>query len=207
MDWHLWLSIIGIVGVVIGIAVWILRKPLTRLLDRFHGWGREGPLLDPSQQRSTPPPDPRVEAEALLRQLEDPMVLEVENAVRQELDRKNLLGVEAVPVLIRYLARLSINNQFNEIYRQILGSQMRVLNHLNGATEPVERFTLERFYTEVATAHPQIFQNFVFETWLTYLRRQVLIIQNPDGRFSITIRGRSFLAYLVQNGASFDRLY
>ena len=65
--------------------------------------GRDGIAIGPSDQQATPPPDPRAEAEAVMRMLDDLVLVETETALRAELGRRNLLGPEAVGPLIRII--------------------------------------------------------------------------------------------------------
>ena len=200
MNWTL-LAIIVILGLSV---IFVFRKNIAGLIDRIKSIGASGVAIDP-QQHATPPPDPHAEAEAVMRLLDDPVLVDTERALTEELRRRNLLGSEAVPALIRLIARQQINLQFNDIYHRILGSQLRALQRLNTNPGPNDRTAIEFFYAEAALQNQEAYRRFDFNAWLSFLRTQGLTIDHPDGRLELSIRGRSFLAYLVQNGANLHR--
>jgi hypothetical protein len=202
MNWTL-LAVIVVLGLSV---IFVFRKNIAGLIDRIKSIGASGVAIDP-QQHATPPPDPHAEAEAVMRLLDDPVLVDTERALTEELRRRNLLGSEAVPALIRLIARQQINLQFNDIYHRILGSQLRALQHLNTNPGPNDRTAIEFFYTEAALQNQEAYRRFDFNAWLSFLRTQGLITEHSDGRIELHVRGRSFLTYLVQNGAALNRLY
>jgi hypothetical protein len=83
--------------------------------------------------------------------------------------------------------------------RAIFGSQLNAINHLNhqGGRLPVE--TLRLFYTNAATASPQIYANYMFEQWLGYLTSWDLIrIDGSDA--VITAAGKAIFFYMQSWG-------
>jgi len=203
MDWT-WFAIVVTLGLAALVMFW---RPLVAMLGRVRAIGGGRVLIDPANQVAPPPPDPQAEAEAIMRLLDDPVLVETETALRQELRQRNLLGPESIQVLIRLVARQQVNLQFNDIYHRIFGSQLRALHHLNTNPGPQERLAIEFFHTQAAMASPQFYRHFSFETWLSFLRTQGLIVSHPNERIELSVRGRSFLTYLVQNGASLDRVF
>lgn len=200
MNWTL-LAIVIILGLS---AIFVFRKNIADLIDRIKSIGASGVVIDP-QQQAAPPPDPHAEAEAIMRMLDDPVLVETENALREELRRRNLLGAEAVPAFIRLIARQQINLQFNNTYWVIAGSQLRALQHLNIHPGPNDRNAVEFFHTEAALQNQEVYRRLDFNAWLSFLRTQGFILEHPGGRLELSIRGRSFLTHLVQSGASLDR--
>jgi len=100
---------LAIVLIVLGIAFFfIFRQPIAGLIGRIRSISKSGIRADPSQKEGTPERDPQAEAEKLMRGLDSELLREIEELIRKELEKKSLLGTEAVPVLIRYLASLSI---------------------------------------------------------------------------------------------------
>ena len=201
--------VLGMMGAAIVIAVLIIfRHPLSALLERIRSAGPEGVVFDSRQQAAAQRSDPRKEAERLLRQLDDQTLVAYENALRSELERLGFLEpsahAQAIPVLIRYMARLQVDNEFYEIYRTIYGSQLRALNQLNGSQIPIDRQRLEMFLLEAASNHPEMYRNIQFDTWFGFLLTTQLAVHNADGKFEITQRGQSFLAYLIRRRFSQD---
>jgi len=200
MNWTLLLIVL-----VLGLsAIFLFRRNIAGLIDRIKSIGTSGIAIDPQQQAALPP-DPHAEAETVMRLLDDPVLVETENALREELRRRNLLGAEAVPALIRLIARQQINLQFNNTYWVITGSQLRALQHLNTHPGPNDRTAIETLHTEAALQNQEAYRRFDFNAWLSFLRIQGLILDHSDGRLELSVRGRSFLTYLIQNGASLDR--
>lgn len=70
----------------------------------------------------------------MMRALDSTLIREIEEHITNQFRERNLLGAEGVPVLIRYLASVSIILGFEQIYRAIWGSQLSLLTYLN--TQP-----------------------------------------------------------------------
>ena len=133
-----------------------------------------------------------------MRQLDNILIRETEDMIRGELGKKSLLGVEAVPVLIRYVAALYIAYNFSEVYRIIWGSQLNLLDYIN--SQPTQHpEALRVFYNSGAAQYPLIYSGYPFEQWLGFLKDQLLIRENK-GLVGITVRGREFLTYLTTTG-------
>jgi len=118
--------------VILGIAFFLIfRQPIVALIGRIRSIGRAGITTDPAQREADAKRDPRAEAEALMRVLDNTLIREVEERITTDLRQRNLLGAEAVPVLVRILAGMQIAFGFEETYRLIWGSQLSLLNYLN----------------------------------------------------------------------------
>ncbi|MBI2487723.1 MAG: hypothetical protein HYW01_12430, partial [Deltaproteobacteria bacterium] len=73
-----------------------------------------------------------LEADKLIRSLDSLVLREMEEIIKNELKASKLAdSVEAIPILIRYLAVALLSCVFEYIYGQIWGSQLSILNHLN----------------------------------------------------------------------------
>ncbi len=182
----------------------MFRKQIVDLLGRVKSIGKNGVLLESGEQKSNVAVDPQKEAEALMRQFDSVLVREVEDSIKKELGEKSLLGVEAVPVLIRHVAALSIAYSFSEIYRSIWGSQISLLDYIN-AQSPQPVGALKVFYSSGATQYPAGYSNYPFEQWLAFLKRNILI-REDNALISITVRGREFLTYLTTTGLSRNKI-
>lgn len=187
--------------VIIGIIFFIMfRKQIIDLLQRIKSIGKDGVILDSQQKESTTELNPRKEAESLMRELDSALTRELEDGIKDELGKKKLLGAEGIPVLIRYLAAMSITYVFSEVYRLIWGSQLNLLDYLNSHNgQPDE--SLRSFYNLGITLYPEYYKEYPFEQWLGFLKDQ-LLIREDGGLISITIRGREFLMHLARAGLS-----
>ena len=141
-----------------------------------------------------------------MQSLDDPLLREIQEAITAELRARSLLGEDAVRILIRALAQSQAAATFEKVYREILGSQLRALAHAN-SQNGVPREAVEFFYTQTAINHPDAYRNFPFTQWLSFLLRSVLLREDAEGRFHITVRGRTFLAYLAQAGLSMEKFF
>ena len=199
MDWGVYAS--GTI-VILGIAFFfIFRTPINGLISRVRSIGKTGITTDPAQKEAGPERDPRAEAEALMRILDNALIREVEEGITNELRQRNLLGAEALPVLVRHLAGMQIAFGFEETYRLIWGSQLSLLDYLNSQVDGQPAEALRPFYTLAASQYPEAYTGYSFEAWLGFLRDH-LLVREDSGRLRVTIRGREFLAYLTRMGRS-----
>jgi hypothetical protein len=139
-----------------------------------------------------------------MRVLDNTLIREVEERITTDLRQRNLLGAEAVPVLVRILAGMQIAFGFEETYRLIWGSQLSLLNYLNTQMDGQPAEALRPFYTLAATQYPEAYNGYSFEAWLGFLRDQ-LLVREDGGRLRITVRGREFLTYLTRMGRSHNK--
>lgn len=196
---------LAIATVIIVVSFFLLfRKQIIVLFPRVKSIGKSGVFLDSAEQKSKPEVDPRVEAESLMRQLDSVLIRETENIIKAELEKKNLLGVEAVPPLIRHVAALSIAYNFSEVYRIIWGSQLNLLDYLN--TQPPQPVAALRvFYNLGISQYPLFYEKYTFEQWLGYLKSQ-LLIRDDSGSIGITVKGREFLSFLTGLGLTRNKI-
>jgi len=182
----------------------IFKKHIEDLIGRIKSIGKDGVALETGQQESNAEIDPQKEAEALMRQFDSALIRETEDLLKTELEKKNLLGTEAVPVLIRYVAALSIAYSFSEVYRIIWGSQISLLDYLNTqSTQPVN--ALRVFYNSGVARYPLSYSSYSFEQWLAFLKTH-LLLRDDNAMISITVRGREFLTYLTSEGLTKNKI-
>lgn len=202
MNWSFYLAS---AIVVLGIAFFLIfRRSIIEFIARIRSISKTGITTDRTQREAAPERDPRAEAEALMRVLDNVLIREVEDGITTELRQRNLLGAEAVPVLVRYLAGMQIAFGFEETYRLIWGGQLSLLNYLNSQVDGHPAEALRPFYTLAASLYPEAYNGYSFEAWLGFLRDQVLL-REDGGRLRITIRGREFLMYLARMGRSHNK--
>lgn len=190
-------SAIAVVLIFIAFFV-IFRKQIIGLFPRIKSIGKGWVALDSEQQKSKVEVDPQKEAESLMRQFDSALIREVEDIIKEEFNKKKLLGIEGVPVLIRSVAALSIAYSFSETYRIIWGSQLSLLDYLN-TQKPQPAVALRGFYNLGATQYQLYYTAYSFEQWLGFLKDQ-LLTREDAGLIGITVRGREFLTYLTNSG-------
>jgi hypothetical protein len=61
------------------------------------------------------------------------------------------------------------------------------------------------FYDQVAQRFPERYANYSFESWVDFLKSNILIVVHPSQMIDITVRGRDFLKYLTHWGRYHDQ--
>lgn len=122
---------------------------------------------------------------------------EVETAIRGQAakvaagDRENWL--------IHGLVIGYIYFDYERIWFSIFGSQIGALQKLNDGA--MRRQDLVPLYAVAAQLSPAVYTQYSFDQWIGYMRSQTLI--REDGEFvSITVKGRDFLKFLIDEGRS-----
>jgi hypothetical protein len=129
------------------------------------------------------------------------MLRETEDAIRATSD-KYQPGPDREKFLIRLFASGVLIYLFDMIWFTIFQSQIKALEELNRRALTINE--IRSFYDGAAANNPSVFQTYPFESWLTYMRSWLLILQGDS--IQITIRGKEFLKYLIQKGhAASDR--
>jgi hypothetical protein len=139
-------------------------------------------------------------AEEFYRTYDNSMLIEAEGHIRRESDQYKP-GTERERFLVRNLASFAITYVFDVVWYTIFGSQLKALQQLNA--RPSSLVQIRSFYDQASEAYPSMYPNYAFDAWLYYLQSWFLIVQNGDV-FSISIRGKEFLKYLVHEGRLID---
>jgi hypothetical protein len=123
-----------LVGLILGlVAIFVFRKPLTRLLDRTRRIGKTGLETD-GQPKDLQQPVGASASEELRRLFDNALLVQREERIRAELQRLTFNDTtEREGFLIRILAAASIVQSFEQIYATIWGSQLSALQFLNSA--------------------------------------------------------------------------
>jgi|SRR5579872_4928964 len=204
MTYIVWPTAVVVIAVVFML---VFKKPLERLVDRTKKIGTTG--LDASVTPSAASQETRIQrapsaAEELLARFENDLLREQECAIRRELDSRKVDDAsERERVLIRHLAASYIYSRFDRTYRLIFGSQITTLQDLNTAGIS-NREIVRGNYHIAAMIAPEFYANYTFEQWLHFLISQGLV-QADGENLSITLAGREFLKFLIQEGLSFNR--
>ncbi len=196
-SWPFWVAIIASVFIV------VFRASIRNLLGRITGIGGgaiTAATATAQDAQAHPPRDPRAAADELLAQLDNQYVREIEGRIREELDRRGLRDnpAEATRVLTRYTAVAFMAADFESIESTIWASQVLILEDLNAiARAPADR--LREHYDRAAAAFPAFFANYPFDRYMGYLENTVLVVRQ-DGDHAITVKGRTYLMWRVNQG-------
>lgn len=189
-------------------VVWTFRRPLEEFIRRAIKIGPTGieAAPAPDQQRQAPaPPDPRRAADDLLARLDNQYIRQREGGIAAELAARGLTpeNPETARVLTRYFAALAVGLEFMFLDSLIRGSQIQMLTALNVRPD-APRDALRVYYDAASGQAPAVFAAYTFDSYLSFLIGQGLVEQRGD-RVGITLKGRTFLQFLVGAGRPLQR--
>jgi len=107
---------------------------------------------------------------------------------------------EREPTLIKLMATGTISYMYDRTWWTIYKSQLLALQELN--SKILRREQVEAYYDAAADRYPEQYAHYSFEQWLSYMKGQVLILDQPGDAIGITVRGKDFLKYMVHCGYS-----
>jgi hypothetical protein len=182
-------------------ALILLRKPIERLLDRTTRVGKEGLIASNKSQDVSKDSKPSTVEDFLKKTFDNALLVEVEEKLKQQLDELDAKHpTEKEKLLLRLLASLVIIQSFDRTYFLIYGSQIATLQHLNDLRgQKVMVSDLVVFYDIAKNSDPQFYAQYSFERWFEFLISSFLIRKDGDIAF-ITLRGKEFLKYLIEQG-------
>jgi len=128
-----------------------------------------------------------------------PMLQEVE-AHAQQLTGYHKNPAERERFFVRTVAAAIVSYIFDVTWLSIYRSQLELMHEIN-IRKTLTVTDAKHFYDAAAQKYPQVYQRYPFESWLSFLRNQVLIKQD-GATMQLTVRGIDFLKYLVQCGLS-----
>jgi len=109
-------------------------------------------------------------------------------------------GPDRERVLIRHLAGLMVVMMFERVYSLIWGSQIGVLQFLNSAGPAgVSAEFLRPWFDQAVAREPDAYAGDTLERWLSFLESNALI-SRQGSNWVITLEGREFLKYIIQQG-------
>lgn len=200
------------------ITLFVLKAPISDLIRRFKkiGYDKAGIEIESQNLQKEDKEKTRIEilgkesnnaniekALALFR----PETIEFfENAVKQETSLDSIkTSEEKEKVLYRYSQALYLIMHFNKIYETIFGSQLRLLQILNGSVNE-DKSSLSFIYENAKKRDPKFYENYSNDQYLEYLKSFGLILFETNGKIVITILGRDFLKYIIETGLSTEKL-
>ncbi len=196
---------IVIIVLVLGISLMLFfRKDFSELLGRWHSVSGMGISADTFPQKTAPEKDLLLDTRELMKELDSPLLKETEQVIQKEFNQRNLMGADAIPELVRYLASASLALGYEQTYRMIWGSQLAALSGLVAHPEGREKVAIMSHYTLAASQYREVFNQYAFDDWLSYLQAERLL-REDGGQVRLTRRGREFLQYLSRMERSLKR--
>ena len=105
---------------------------------------------------------------------------------------------ETTEILIRHLAVTQLYQRAEFLYRLIFGSQMAAMEKMNWSG-PLEVSEVMPFFERARKRSPRFYGDTSFERWVGFLVTQG-VVGFSDGRYGISIFGREFLNFVVEQG-------
>jgi len=213
-----WLALWGFVAILV--FLFMFRAPIAEFIRRMRRvgggkWGAEAQEL-PAEQKASPSiaetlakqpdtkGDPRHVADELISKLSrTDYVINQEEVLRKALSDRGLEpgSPETYRVLTAFTASSFVAGDFEQLYNILWTSQLQILNDANPkAPMGLTVDELRVYYDWGATITPAAYNQYSFEAYLAFLVDQHLILPAGPSRYSITVKGRAFLAYLVEKG-------
>jgi len=160
--------------------------------------GRAASRRKPTVIQTSPTPNPPTGSmdfraiETFYQGHDSAFLREIEAAITAEAQRHQS-PADRERFLTRGMTATLVMGFFEITWWLMFGSQIRALERLNKGVASIQE--LRPFYEQSLPQHPQ----YPFESWLIFLTSRILIRQDGNN-VSITVRGREFLTWLVQNG-------
>jgi hypothetical protein len=194
--------------VVVMSALLIFRTRINQLLERVIKVGPKGFEAAPPVKQGAGTGLVLVApsaADKLLEEFDNKLLVEAEKVITDFLDNHHVAEPERQKVLIRYLAAVSISQRFERTWYWIWGSQLKMLDALNSIKpNGLSAESLNKFYENGKNTSPELYTNYTFDQWLTFLKTWVLV-REDNGIIRITLAGEEFLKYLVQTGLTANK--
>jgi len=196
MSFFAWPLAIVILGVVF---IFVFRQQIGRLLDRTKSVGKGGlRAYDEPQVQAKQP-------SAIMKFLEgyhSPLLLEAETLIDKEVQQRGLTDITEVNLVLRKsLAGFAIILAFERTLNTIFASQVAALAFLNGRSGLTPKSDLRPMFELAVTTYPKLYEGWSLDGWLAYPKAQLLILEQTDG-LAITVRGREFLKWRIDEGRS-----
>jgi len=128
------------------------------------------------------------------------MIAEIEDKLRQSLMQLGLTPnePESYRVLLPLIASATATAEFERIYNVIWTSQIEILHAANERVVSAEE--ARKHYDSASTVNPVFYRNYPFELYIKFLVDQPLLLESPKGHYQITVKGRTFLLFMVNTG-------
>jgi hypothetical protein len=195
------------VALILGLVTLILFRPEVRkLINRTQKVGKGWLEAAKPEEQASPQKGSGVD-EFITRTYQNQLLIEQEERIRNHLDSlKPASAAERETFLLKSLAATTLIQAFERTYYLIYGSQIRALEFLNDSRHlSVKPGELEPIYQEVTRQFPESYEGYPFERWLDFLVSSNLIRVDGAG-IAITVFGKEFLKYLLDQGLSFRKL-
>ena len=173
-------------------------RALASLLNKTKKVGLTG--IEAQENPAPPSPEDKRAAEEFFRGLDNPMLRELEDSIRADLDRRRLTAHDdREKALVKSLALSQAAFVFERIHNSLWASQFALLTYVNEHPTGASEQDVQRFYDAAKSAYPDVYEHYPRSSWFGFLQSYLLV--TPAGEnFVISIRGRAFLQFIVATG-------
>jgi hypothetical protein len=205
-----WVEIIDTVKwpILVLIVVLIFVKPIKNFLYRMTKIGYGDKALEATQQAVSKTRQEREHnvVDRALGLFRPETIESFSEMVKSESDISKLKDDGAkVERLLNYSTIIYIMKHFDNIYSNIFGSQIRLLETLN-TLQPETKESLKFHFDSANKYHPNFYKNYSYDRYLKFLYYYNLI-REDNGNIGITILGVDFLKYITETNKDVNKAF
>jgi len=109
--------------------------------------------------------------------------------------------------LIKYATIIYIKSNFDYLYEDVFGSQLKLLLHLNTVPHTGETYEgLKLFYDEAVEQYGKRYDGYSYENYFNFLIRKGLVVAKGD-RYVITIGAQDLIKYIVATNKTYNKIF
>jgi hypothetical protein len=176
-------------------------KEIRTLFPRIRGIGKDGVDLSDSQPKvqENPALDVAVPLEKQLDAMAvSPLQIQREQNIYTELAKRNLAqDSDKVKLLVRALAGVGLNAEFERMATAIYGTQLQLMVVVNGSNDGMKLAEVKEWYLGKVQPQNEDLQGVPFDIYFGYLTRNSLVAVNGEN-VHVTGYGNEFMQYLVR---------
>lgn len=198
MDALIWPGVVLILGVV---AILVLKKPLTRLVDRITHIDKSG-IRAASQDVAVAknPEEKQVSSRELMEVAFNGVIKDQEQLIRDQLGKIRFDSpAEKESLLTRALARSQVYAQYDRVSTLIFGSQLELLVEASSRPAGISFQLVADAFHRVKTQDSVFHEQTTLESYQRFLLNSNLLYAEGDA-LKITMFAKEFLKYLIDNG-------
>lgn len=184
---------------VVMIGLVLFRKQIAWFIERIEKVGKDGIQMTSAKDQEAALTKVSANSENILKPYVNPLLIEQANILKRELDSKNINPSEREEILLNALASNQIVLVFERTYHLIFGSQISLLQRLNSG-----EIEFKQVFEQAKSKYPQLYSGYTLEEWLGFLISSFLI-RNDNGKIGITVRGKEFLKYLIDQNYTLQK--
>jgi len=203
MEHLIWPGVVLVLGIFL---ISILRKPLSRLIDRVTHIDKTG-IRAAAQDAAAAKVEQRqlIPSRDLMEVGFTPVIRDQENLLRNYLANIQFdTADEREALLLRALARSQVNAQFDRTNMLVYGSQLELLVDASSRPAGISEQELRAKFDQVKATDPVFHEQTTLDSYRGFLLNSGVFLLEGD-RLKITPFGKEFLKFLVDNGLTHPR--